>query len=453
VTRADPWLREAAREVACVSSMVVPIAARGRILGAFVLASSNPARLYGESDLAMAEELGRRAGVAVDNARLYRDAREADRLKDEFLAILSHELRNPLTPIITALEMMQLRDSEAFARERDIISRNVHHVVRLVGDLLDVARITHGKITLQMARCDIARVIAKAEEMTAPLIAERGHALSIAPGDGSLAVIGDEARLAQTVANLLTNAAKYTDPGGQIAVTAAAEDDAVVIRVRDSGAGIPTQLIGKIFDPFVQNERTLDRAQGGLGIGLTVVRSIVALHNGEVTVHSDGPGTGSEFTIRLPRAPAELAAPAPSTPSATATVTRGRLSRLRVLVVDDNPDVTEVMQDALGALDCMSEVAHDGASALAMAASFLPDVAIVDIGMPGMDGYELARRLRDLFSARGAWIVALTGYGQEADRARAREAGFDDHIVKPVMLTTLRELIHSCRTALAARQD
>ncbi len=453
VAGSDPWLREAAREVACVSSMVVPIAARGRTIGAFVLASSNPSRLYGEADLAMAEELGRRAGIAVDNARLYRDAREADRLKDEFLAILSHELRNPLTPIITAVEMMHLRDSDAFARERGIIARNVHHVVRLVGDLLDVARITHGKITLQMARCDVARVIAKAQEMTAPLVAERRHRLSISVGEQPLSVIGDDARLAQSVANLMINAAKYTEPGGEIAVSAGIENESVVIRVRDTGAGIPVQLIGKIFDPFVQNERTLDRAQGGLGIGLTVVRSFVALHGGEVGVHSDGPGKGSEFTIRLPRAPAELAAPPALAAPVAANAERVRTSRLRVLVVDDNADVTEVMQDALGALDCVPEVAHDGASALAAAAAFQPDVAIVDIGMPGMDGYELARRLRALFAARAARIVALTGYGQEADRARAHEAGFDDHIVKPVLLTTLRELLQKCRVALSAAQD
>jgi CheY-like chemotaxis protein len=265
-----------------------------------------------------------------------------------------------------------------------------------------------------MARCDIARVIAKAQELTAPLIAERGHHLSVCITDGPLAVIGDDARLAEMVANLLIDAAKYTEPGGTIAINAGIENDSIVIRV---------------------------------------VRSIVALHDGEVIVDSDGPGKTSELTIRLPRAPAELAAPLPLPAPAVTSATRDPASRLRVLVVDDNPDVTEVMQDALGALGCEPQVAHNGASALEAAATFLPDVAIVDIGMPGMDGYELARRLRTMFDVRPSRIVALTGYGEEADRTRAREAGFDDHIVKPVLLTTLRELIQSCRTALSGRQD
>jgi CheY-like chemotaxis protein/anti-sigma regulatory factor (Ser/Thr protein kinase) len=291
-------------------------------------------------------------------------------------------------------------------------------------------------------------VIAKAEEMTAPQIAERDHRLTVTVADQALTVIGDEARLAQTVANLLANAAKYTEPGGTIALMVTRDSEAVVIEVRDNGAGIPDAIISKIFEPFVQNERTLDRAQGGLGIGLTVVRSIVALHGGAVSVHSAGPGKGSAFTVRLPVAPPEPTTPAPIPVAREASGRRAPGSQLRVLVVDDNEDVREMLQDALDALGCVHAVAHDGATALATATEFQPDVAIVDIGMPGMDGYELARRLRSLLARRRARIVALTGYGQVTDRARAKEAGFDHHIVKPVLLATLRELIQTCSAEL-----
>ena len=437
----DPEYLRLCDDVGVASAMVVPIAARGRILGTILLVSAHPTRLYEDEDLAMAEELARRAGIAVDNALLYSEARDADLRKDQFLAMLGHELRNPLAPIRTALDLMNLRAGSAFEHERTIIGRQVEHLVVLVDDLLDVSRITRGKVELRKACVDIARIIASAVEMASPALEQRAHQLVLVPGTG-LNVMADPARMSQAIANLLTNAAKFTEPRGRIGLSATREADSVVIRVKDSGIGIAKDMLPRIFDPFFQGAGARERSQGGLGLGLAIVASLVNLHGGTVTAHSDGIGTGSEFVIRLSLAEESSASerrragPASSDPSTTQS--------LRVLVVDDNDDAATVLAEVLRVLGCTVQVAFDGPSALAMLPGFAPDLALLDIGLPVMDGHDLARRIRALDASAGAYLVAITGYGQEADRNRALDAGFDDHIVKPVELAKLREMIARC---------
>jgi signal transduction histidine kinase/ActR/RegA family two-component response regulator len=432
---ADPTLVDLTAEVGIASALVVPLSARGQVLGAILLCRADPSRPYEQRDLVMAEELGRRIGLAVDNARLYQEAREADRQKDEFLAMLSHELRNPLAPILTALQLMDLGGTTSFARERAIISRHVRHVVKLVEDLLDVSRIMHGKVELERERCELGSIIAGAVEMAKPLIMQRDHRLSVSAPERTLTVNADPAQLTRAIANLLTNAAKYTKPGGAIAISARADGSDAVIRVHDSGAGIAPEFLPRIFDLFVQGSSALDRSRGGLGIGLTVVKKIVSLHDGSVSAHSAGLGQGSEFIVRLPCAePASV----PNATAVDATPDQAR-DRSRVVVVDDNRDAAEMLAGVLEKLGCSVQIAYDGASALAVLAACDPQLVLLDIGLPGMDGYEVARRLRASHPA--SRIVAVTGYGQPSDRARSEEAGFDDHLVKPVSIVTLRQVL------------
>ncbi|MDB4971135.1 MAG: chemotaxis protein methyltransferase CheR [Myxococcales bacterium] len=354
----------------------------------------------------------------------------ANRVKDEFLAILGHELRNPLAPILTALQLMKLRAPEALERERTIIERQVRHVVRLVDDLLDVSRITRGKVELKNEVVNIADVVAKALEMAGPLFEERAHEVQLSVAD-SLFVLADPVRLAQVVANLLNNAAKYTEPRGRIEIDGRREADSIVVRVRDTGMGIAPEMLPRVFDLFVQERQTIDRAQGGLGLGLAIVRSLVAAHGGTVAVRSDGLGKGAEFELRLPAidgAPATRSAPAEEPETAAVEPC------LRVLVVDDNADALELLVEGLEMMGHELHRAHDGPTALTVAGEVKPALAILDIGLPVMDGYELARRLRALPGLTGIKLVALTGYGQETDRKRSAEAGFDDHLVKPVSI-------------------
>jgi signal transduction histidine kinase len=437
-TLGDPELADTVVEVGCASSIVVPLAARGRTLGVIVLTSAS--RSYNEDDLAMAEELGQRAGLALENARLYRDAREADRRKDEFLAMLSHELRNPLAPIVATLDVMRLSGSGAFAKERGVISRHVQSVVRLVDDLLDVARITRGKIQLNKVPIEVSQVVAKAVEMVSPLIAASGQRLTTTVPARGILVNADEARLAQAIANLLANANKYTDAGGAIVLSAHTRDSEAIIAVRDSGVGIAPQALPRIFDLFVQESPPLDRARGGLGVGLTVVKELVALHGGSVSAASEGLGCGSEFVVRLPLASVE-AVPSEVSGGHTAGHMLPLDNELRVLVVDDNADAADMMGAALEAIGCVVQVAYDAPSALTTAPTFRPDVALVDIGLPGMNGYELAGRLRDLDVGGTMRLVALTGYGHERDFLLSRQAGFDEHVVKPVNFEKLKDML------------
>ena len=374
------------------------------------------------------------------------EAEVANRSKDEFLAMLGHELRNPLAPIRTALQLMRLRGDAALMKERVIIERQVEHLVHLVDDLLDVSRITSGKVVLRREPCDVADIVAKGIEMASPLIEQRQHRLEVSVRRGMI-VDCDPARFSQVVSNLLINAAKYTQPHGEIALTAARDAGDVVLSVRDNGPGVSRELLQRMFEPFVQGARHLERSQGGLGLGLAIVRSIVNLHQGSISAHSDGPGTGSEFIVRLPVAPVAQISPAPE--GASVSRISPALHAVRVLLVDDNVDAAEVMALALQAYGIHADLAHDGPEAVRKARALRPQIVLLDLGLPVMDGYEVAARLRELPETAGVTLVAITGYGEESDRRRTREAGFAAHLVKPVeigdVLVVIREVEESLR--------
>ncbi len=391
------------------------------------------------------DEAGAVEGIAAvvyevsELASARQSAESANRAKDEFLAMLGHELRNPLAPILTALQLLRLRGIEAGERERTIIERQVRHLVGLVDDLLDVSRITRGKVRISAQPVETNELVAKAIEQASPLLEQHRHNLEVDVPRHGLGVLADPARLAQVVANLLTNAAKYTPPGGEIRVSARAEGDEVVLSVRDSGIGIDPDMLPRIFELFSQDRQAIDRAQGGLGLGLAIVQSLVALHGGTVSARSDGPGRGSEFMIRLARIalPEEAAAPG----SGPATPVELDEPRLRVLIVDDNPDAAAMLSEALRAAGHITAAAHDGPAALELAARFSPHVALLDIGLPVMDGFELAHQFAARAGLRDTKLVAVTGYGQDQDRRRSIDAGFAAHLVKPVDLDDLTRLI------------
>jgi PAS domain S-box-containing protein len=384
-------------------------------------------------------------GAVVDITepkRLANAALAASRAKDEFLAMLGHELRNPLAPMVTALQIMKLRDA-AGSKERSTLERQVKHLIRLVDDLLDISRVTRGLIDLHLERLALRDVVSKAIEIAIPLIEQKHHQLAVDLPAG-LFIDADAVRLAQVFANLLTNAARYTPANGRIAVSASRVGDRIQVRISDNGNGIASDQLESIFELFIQGgERSVARSEGGLGIGLALVRNLLKLHDATVVATSDGPGTGSTFTVELHAALAPESAREAASPVALATTTR------RVLVVDDNADAAEMLCMALQHFGHEVLIASDGEQALRLVDDFHPDVAVLDIGLPGMDGYELARRLR----ARGldhCLLVAVTGYGQDDDRTRTHEAGFDLHLVKPVDLMRLASLIAADRDVLQA---
>jgi PAS domain S-box-containing protein len=382
-------------------------------------------------------------GIAIDiTDRVEGEAalKEADRRKDEFLAMLAHELRNPLAPIRNAIQVMGLLapNDANLRRARDMIERQVQHLTRLVDDLLDVSRITRGKITLHQEPVELALVIARAVETSRPLIEANRHTLTLSLPDESILVVADPTRLEQVFSNLLTNAAKYTERGGSIGLTVQRQAGEVVVRLRDTGFGIAADLLPHVFDLFTQADSTLARSQGGLGIGLTLVRSLVEMHCGRVTAHSEGVGKGSEFVVYLPvckempgREPAEDGVS--RRPCSTA-------SGLHILVVDDNADAAESLAMLLRLWGHEVRTSHDGQSGLKAALSYRPEVVFLDIGLPGLDGYQVARRLRGEFGQMMR-LVAVTGYGQEEDRRRAEVAGFDAHLTKPAEPAALQRLL------------
>jgi signal transduction histidine kinase/ActR/RegA family two-component response regulator len=432
-----------ARAIDMRAFFVVPLIARGRTLGALGVVQAESGRQFSQDDCALVAEIAQRAAVALDNARLFveadgarRDAEHASRAKDEFLAMLGHELRNPLAPIVTALHLMSLRPRGDNDAERRIIGRQVAHLSRLVDDLLDVSRITRGKVELRHELLDLAVVVDKALELAQPLLGKRVRPIEVDLPAAPVYVEGDAVRLAQVVSNLLTNAAKYTPDAGRVALRVGADNGAAEIVVEDEGRGIAPDLLPRIFDLFVQGEQSMARQTGGLGLGLTIVKTLVQMHGGMVSASSDGVGRGACFTVRLPRA-AEGQAPAP----AQCAAPRAPRGRGRVLVVDDNVDAAETLAVLLETEGYDVRTASDAAGALALLDAFPPGIAILDIGLPAMDGYELARCLRADARVPGMRLVALTGYGRDPDRQRAADSGFDEHLVKPVSAETLLEVL------------
>ncbi|MDI1433982.1 ATP-binding protein [Polyangium sorediatum] len=388
------------------------------------------------------EAMQEREELLVREQEARRQAESANRSKDEFLAMLGHELRNPLAPITTALYLMRMRAGDVAARERAVIERQVKHLAQLVDDLLDVSRITRGKVELKKERIEVAEVVAKAIEMASPLLEQRRHHLTVEVPSRGLVVDGDGTRLAQVMSNLLTNAAKYTESGGQIVVEAERRGRDVEIRVRDNGIGIAADVLPRVFDFFVQDSQSLDRAQGGLGLGLAIVRNLVTMHGGTVSARSEGKGRGSEFVVRLPGVAGLSKAEGARTwggEEAKAAVA-GRAGH-RILVVDDNEDAAMLLAESLGSLGHQTRVASDGPSALRLAENFRPDIALLDIGLPVMDGYELAHRLRERPELDRLRLIAVTGYGQASDRSLSQKAGFDAHLVKPVQFDRLAGLV------------
>ena len=436
----DEEHRRIIRELDLRSALIVPLRGAQRTFGALTFIYTGHRR-YTEHDLAFAEDLARRAALLIERRRLEEDAMAASRAKDEFLAMLGHELRNPLAPIRTALHLMGNRADAGSAKERQIIERQVEHLVRLVDDLLDVSRITRGKVKLHREPIEIGAVLARALEMASPLLEQRGHHMDLELPRAGLLVDADPARLAQVFGNLLTNAAKFTDPGGRVAVTAAREGGEVVVTVTDTGIGIGPEQLPAVFDTFVQERRTEDRSQGGLGLGLSIVRSLVTMHGGTVHAHSEGHGRGAAFTVRLPAFEGELA-PAAAEGAAAGTRPAGRL---QILLVDDNEDAVEMLGEILRDAGHEVRIAFDGPSALDLARRATPELAVLDIGLPVMDGYELAAELRALLGDATPPLIALTGYGQEQDQRRATAAGFSRYLVKPVAFAALTQAIDELR--------
>ncbi|MCW5804463.1 MAG: PAS domain S-box protein [Deltaproteobacteria bacterium] len=363
-------------------------------------------------------------------------AEQANRTKDEFLAMLGHELRNPLAPIVSALQLLKLRGDPKSVREVQIIDRQVRQMTRLVDDLLDVSRISRGKLDLTIEPIDLREPLAQAAEIAIPQFESKSQRFEVEVPPRELHVSGDDSRLVQVFANLLNNASRYTPEGGRIVMTVRATGREVVVEVRDDGIGIPPALLPRMFELFVQGDRDVARTEGGLGIGLTLVRSFVELHGGSVSAHSDGPGHGSRFWVRLP----SIAAPAAHPPDARADARadervaaaygRARLQH-RILIVDDNEDARLLLAEVLESLGHHVRTAGDGEAALALLHEYAPDTAILDIGLPGMDGYALAAEIRKVRPA-GIVLFALSGYAQPSDVARATAAGFDAHLAKPL---------------------
>jgi len=445
----DHDLLSFARAIGVRAYFIVPLIARGRTLGALAALQAESGRNFSEDDCALVTQLAPRA--ALDNARLYAEAeaavaqaQAANRVKDEFLAVLGHELRNPLAPIVTALHLMARRDEHAMAGERRVIERQVAHLSRLVDDLLDVSRITTGKVQLRRERVDLMSVVSQALELTEPALEQRTQPIEFDLPAQPVHVLGDTTRLVQVLCNLLTNAAKFTARDGRIAVRLRRTGGEVELSVEDAGIGIKAELLPRVFDLFVQGEQPIDRQAGGLGLGLAIVKTLVQMHGGSVIAQSDGPGRGSLFVVRLPEAtdaqPGGRSEPLRPPPRSAG----------RILLVDDNVDAVQTLAMLLRDVGFETRTAADGAKALATLDEFVPDLALLDIGLPGMDGYALASRLRADPRLDDVRLVALTGYGREADRERALAARFDDHLVKPV---DPDHLIETIERLLATRRE
>jgi signal transduction histidine kinase/DNA-binding response OmpR family regulator len=420
-------------------TLVLPLLARGRTLGVLALARESGGPSYERSDRTLADELAGRAAIALDNARLHQNIQEGDHRKDEFLAMLAHELRNPLVPIRNAVEVLRragLADP-VVVQTRDMIDRQVTHMARLVDDLLDVSRLSRGKILLRKEVLDLRESVGAAAEDYRGTLEAGGRTLEVRLPDGPLVVQGDPTRLSQALGNVLHNALKFTNAGDRVTVelVAASGDGAAVVRVRDTGIGMEPDMLARIFDAFSQAENSLDRSQGGLGLGLTLVKGLIELHGGKVAAASDGLGRGTEVTLRIPLAAQEL----PATPRPEqAPAARPH----RILIIEDSADAAHSMRILLTMTGHDVAVASTGRTGLDIAGAFRPTVVLCDLGLPGgMDGFAVARAMRKDPALSSAYLIAATGYGQADDMMRSKEAGFDAHLIKPLDFANLQGLL------------
>ena len=407
-----------------------PLVKQGRLVAMMAVHQRHP-RAWTEGEVALVEAVVERCWAHIERVRSTEALREADRRKSEFLATLAHELRNPLAPIRNGLELLRLAANkpETQANVRAMMERQVGHMVHLINDLLDIARVSSGKLVLKTEPVTLESVVAGAVETSLPLVEAAGHALSVRLPEAPVPLEVDRIRISQVLSNLLSNAAKYTPRGGRIDIEARVEDGQAVIAVSDTGIGIGAESLPAVFDMFTQVARSIDRSRGGLGIGLALVRHLMQLHGGSVTAASPGPGLGSSFTVRLPLG----TAPAPARDAAAAPAPAAPVRPLRVLVADDNVDAAETLRALLELGGHEVRMAHDGLEAFEVAGGMQPELVFLDIGMPRMDGYQAARAIRGLPGLAAVPLVAVTGWGAQEDRRRSREAGFDEHLLKPAM--------------------
>ena len=433
------------------AAVICPLLAGGQARGALILLA--PYEKMDSSRVALAREVVSRASIAMENARLYTAVQEADRRKNEFLAMLAHELRNPLAPIRNAVHIMQGEDvaQPTLNWARDVIGRQADHMARLIDDLLDVSRIVQGKVVVKPERLSLAALVERSVEASAPRVASRDQMLRVQLPPEPIVLNGDPVRLAQVLSNLINNASKFSGTRSQITLSAAYADGQVKVSVRDEGAGIDPAFLPHIFDLFAQADQSLDRSQGGLGIGLTLVKHLVELHGGRVSAHSGGVGRGTEMVVYLPArltSAEEVPPPAPkprSLPAAPASVPA------RILVVDDVAASAETLMTLLEMEGFEVKIAGEGMAALKVAEDFRPDVVLLDIGLPGMNGFEVAHRLRNQPASRDALLIALTGYGEAESRSRSTQAGFDFHMVKPADVNLLLSMLANPQQARKAK--
>jgi signal transduction histidine kinase/CheY-like chemotaxis protein len=417
-----------------------PLLGGNRLLGTLSFASRMKDQ-FGPDELAFLETICQHVSVTYERLRLVNEFKEADRRKDEFLATLAHELRNSIAPVSNAVQVLRLRgpDEPELRWGRDVIERQVDHLTRLIDDLMDISRITLNKLELRKERLELAEIIKGAVESSHPLIEQCGHELTVTLPPQPVYVNGDSVRLAQAFVNLLNNAAKYTERGGRIWLTAEREDGEVVVRVKDTGIGIPPEKLPRLFEMFYQVDRSLELSEGGLGIGLSLVRRLVELHGGRVNAHSTGAGKGSEFTVRLPVL-GEGPKPAESQEPGGNGQTKPTAAR-RILVVDDNRISADSLAKLLRLMGNEVHTAYDGLAGIEATERFRPDVVLLDIGMPKLNGYDACRRIRAEKWGKEIVLIALTGWDQQENKRRAEEARFDAHMVKPVDTSALIKLL------------